>query len=107
MTLLFAVLCGISGLTAQNGALMETGWTEARNDSDWPKYDEKWLKEDVVTYSISFNGKTRFTMDFPTDATREEIQDAVLANKRTQKYIDGKNIRKVIVVPHKIVNIVL
>ncbi len=83
------------------------GNSETVCDSDWPKYDEKWLKEDVVTYSISFNGKTRFTMDFPTDATREEIQDAVLANKRTQKYIDGKNIRKVIVVPHKIVNIVL
>ena len=76
-------------------------------DSNWPECDEKYLVEDNITYSISFNGKTRFTMDFPIDATSEQVQEAVLANDRTQSYIDGKAIRKVIVVPRKIVNIVL
>ena len=76
-------------------------------DSKWPEYNEDYLKEDSVTYSISFNGKTRFTMDFPLDATSEQIQAEVLANEKAQGYIDGKTIRKVIVVPRKIVNIVL
>ena len=76
-------------------------------DAQWPKYDENYLKEDSITYSISFNGKTRFTMDFPADATQQQIQDAVLANDKAQGYINGQTIRKVIVVPRKIVNIVL
>ena len=76
-------------------------------DAEWPKYDESYLKEDSITYSISFNGKTRFTLDFPADATQQQIQDAVLANEKAQGYINGQTIRKVIVVPRKIVNIVL
>ena len=76
-------------------------------DAQWPKFNEEYLKEDSITYSISFNGKTRFTMDFAADATQQEIQDAVLANEKALGYIDGKPIRKVIVVPRKIVNIVL
>ena len=76
-------------------------------DAAWPKFNEEYLKEDSITYSISFNGKTRFTMDFPAEATQQEIQDAVLANEKAQGYIDGKPIRKVIVVPRKIVNIVI
>ena len=76
-------------------------------DAQWPKFDESYLKEDSITYSISFNGRTRFTMDFPADATQQQIQDAVLANEKAQGYINGQTIRKVIVVPRKIVNIVL
>ena len=76
-------------------------------DAAWPKFNEDYLKEDSITYSISFNGKTRFTMDFPADATQQQIQDAVLANEKAQGYINGQTIRKVIVVPRKIVNIVL
>ena len=76
-------------------------------DAAWPKFDENYLKEDSITYSISFNGKTRFTLDFPADATQQQIQDAVLANEKAQGYINGQAIRKVIVVPRKIVNIVL
>lgn len=76
-------------------------------DSSWPVCNEEYLKEDNRTYSISFNGKTRFTMDFPVGAKSEEIQDAVLKNERTAGYIAGKTIRKIIVVPNKIVNIVL
>lgn len=76
-------------------------------DSRWPEFNAEYLKENNITYSISFNGKTRFTMDFPVDATSEQIQEAVLANEKAQGYIDDKTIRKIIVVPRKIVNIVL
>jgi len=83
------------------------GNTSTVCDAQWPKFDESFLKEDSITYSISFNGKTRFTLDFPADATQQQIQDAVLANEKAQSYINGQTIRKVIVVPRKIVNIVL
>ncbi|MBR5848361.1 MAG: leucine--tRNA ligase [Bacteroidaceae bacterium] len=76
-------------------------------DAQWPAFNEEYLKEDCVKYTISFNGKARFTMDFATEAGREEIEAAVLANEMTQKYIDGKSIKKIIVVPKKIVNIVV
>ena len=75
--------------------------------SEWPVCNEDYLKEDSITYSISFNGKTRFTMDFPAEASAQDIQDAVLSNEKAIAYIDGKPIRKVIVVPKKIVNVVI
>ena len=76
-------------------------------DAQWPAFNEEYLKEDSVTYSISFNGKTRFTMELAADLDNAAIQKTVLTNENTQKYIDGKTIRKVIVVPKKIVNIVI
>ena len=76
-------------------------------DAAWPTFDESYLKEDSVTLSVSFNGKTRFTLDFPADATREQIQDAALASEQAQKYLEGKTVVKVIVVPGRIVNIVI
>ena len=76
-------------------------------DAEWPEYNEEYLKEDTIKYTISFNGKARFTMDFAADATNADIEAAVLANENSQKYIDGKPIRKVIIVPKKIVNIVI
>ncbi len=76
-------------------------------DAPWPEFDEKFLKEDSVTLSVSFNGKTRFTLDFPADATREQIQEATMAAPQTQKYTEGKQVVKVIVVPGRIVNIVV
>ena len=76
-------------------------------DAKWPVFDEKYLKEDSVTMSVSFNGKTRFTLDFPADASKEDVEKAVLAAEQTKKYTDGFQIVKIIVVPRKIVNIVL
>ena len=64
------------------------------------------LKEKQVTYPISFNGKMRFTLNLDVEATKEEVEQAALADERTAQYLDGKTIRKVIVVPSKIVNIV-
>ena len=85
----------------------QLGGTGSVCDAQWPAYNEEYLKEDSVVYSISFNGKTRFTMELAADLDNAAIQETVLANENTQKYIDGKTIRKVIVVPKKIVNIVV
>ena len=72
----------------------------------FPKYEEKYLVESNKTYPISFNGKTRFTMDLPLDLSREEIEAEVMANEKTQEQLQGRTPKKVIVVPGKIVNIV-
>jgi leucyl-tRNA synthetase len=76
-------------------------------DASWPVYEEKYLVEDTMKLTISFNGKARFTIDFPADADNDFIQKTVLADEHTQKYTDGKQVIKVIIVPKKIVNIVL
>ena len=76
-------------------------------DAEWPAFDEAYLKEDSVTLSVSFNGKTRFTLDFPADASKEQIEKETLASEATAKYLEGKQIVKVIVVPGRIVNIVV
>ncbi len=76
-------------------------------DAQWPAYDEKYLKEDEVKMMISFNGKVRFPMNFPVNAPKDDVEKAVLADERTGKYLSGKNIMKIIVVPNRIVNIVL
>jgi len=76
-------------------------------DAQWPLFNEEYLKEDVVSYTISFNGKARFNMEFATDASNDTIEKTVLANEGAQKWIEGKPIKKVIIVPKKIVNIVI
>ena len=76
-------------------------------DAEWPVYNEEYLKEDTIKYTISFNGKARFTLDFAADATNADIEAIVLENENSMKYIDGKPIKKIIIVPKKIVNIVI
>ncbi len=76
-------------------------------DAPWPVFNEDYLKESSQTLSVSFNGKTRFTLDFAADATKEAIQEATLASEQAQKYLEGKQVVKVIVVPGRIVNIVV
>lgn len=76
-------------------------------DAAWPELNEEYLKEDSFPYSISFNGKSRFVLEFPADASREEIEKAVLEHQNSQKWMDGKTPKKVIVVPKKIVNVVI
>ncbi len=83
------------------------GHTTTVCDAAWPAFDESCLREDSMTLSVSFNGKTRFTVDFPADAAKDEIEAQVLAMEQTRKYTDGMQVAKVIVVPGKIVNIVL
>ena len=76
-------------------------------DAQWPAFNEEYLKEDTVTMGVSFNGKTRFTLDFPADATKDAIEQEVMQSEQAKKYLEGMQVVKVIVVPRKIVNIVL
>jgi len=73
----------------------------------WPELDEKWLVEDSFTYPIAFNGKTRLTLDFPADASKEDIEAEAKSNPDVAKHLEGKTIRKVIVVPKRMVNFVV
>jgi leucyl-tRNA synthetase, eubacterial and mitochondrial family len=75
-------------------------------DAQWPKYDEKYLKESNCKYAISFNGKVKQTMELPVDMDKETVEKTVISSESVAKILAGKTIRKVIVVPGKIVNIV-
>ena len=76
-------------------------------DAEWPTWDEKYLVEDSVRLGVAFNGKTRFDMEFAADADNATIEKTVLADERATKYIEDKQIVKVIIVPKRMVNIVL
>ena len=76
-------------------------------DAKWPEFKAEYLVESEVQLTISFNGKARFQMKFPADATNDAIQQAVLADEQSAKYIGDKKVVKVIVVPKKIVNVVV
>ena len=76
-------------------------------DADFPECDERHLVEATVKYPVSFNGKVRFTLDLPADTSVEEVEKSALAHDETQKWLQGKAVRKVIVVSRKIVNIVV
>ena len=76
-------------------------------DASWPKANESYLVESEIQLTISFNGKARFQKVFPADADNVTIEAEAKADERSQKYLEGKTIVKVIVVPKKIVNIVI
>ena len=77
------------------------------NDAKWPEWNEEYLKENNVNYAVSFNGKARFTIQVPADMPKDEVEKLALSNESSAKWLDGKTIRKIIVVPGKIVNIVV
>ena len=76
-------------------------------DAKWPEFNEKYLVESIMQLTISFNGKARYQKTFPVDADNETIKNEVLADEKSQKYLEGKQVVKVIVVPKKIVNVVI
>jgi leucyl-tRNA synthetase len=76
-------------------------------DQKWPDYDERFLVEDEVEIVIQVNGKVRDRMKMSIPATEEETKAAALANPKIQKFIAGKTIRKIVVIPRKLVNIVI
>ena len=76
-------------------------------DAKWPAWNEEYLKEDAFPYAISFNGKSRYVLEFPADATHEEIEKAVLAHPNSRKWMEDKSPKKIIIVPKKIVNVVI
>lgn len=85
----------------------ECGHTTTICDAPWPQHNEEYLKENSVTYAISFNGKARFSMELPADMPREEVEKAALGHDSSAKWLEGKTPKKIIVVPGKIVNIVI
>ena len=76
-------------------------------DAQWPEFNEEYLKEDSMNLTISFNGKARFQLSFPADADNATIEQTVLADEQSKKYMDGFTVAKVIIVPKRIVNVVL
>ena len=83
------------------------GHKESITYASFPEYIEAYTIENTCTYAVSFNGKTRFTVDLPLDMSREDVDAHVRSLDQTAKYVAGGNIVKVIVVPGKIVNIVV
>jgi leucyl-tRNA synthetase len=76
-------------------------------DAVFPSYNEDYLREESVTYAVSFNGRTRFSLSLPVEASREAIEHAALTAPEAQKWLEGRTPKKLIVVPGKIVNIVI
>ena len=92
--------------------ISEELWHELGNDftvcdAQWPEWNEEHLKEDVVNYAISFNGKARYNLEIPVNTSREDIEKLVLNHESSQRWLDGKTPKKIIVVPNKIVNVVV
>ncbi len=83
------------------------GHKESITYAVFPEYIEAYTIENNCTYAVSFNGKTRFTVELPLDMSREDVDAHVRGLEQTAKYVAGGNIVKVIVVPGKIVNIVV
>ncbi len=76
-------------------------------DAKWPKWNEEYLKESTVNYAVSFNGKARYNISVDASLGKEDVEKIALANEGAAKWLDGKTVKKVIVVPGKIVNIVV
>ncbi len=76
-------------------------------DAQWPQYNEDYLKEDNVTYAVSFNGKARFNIEVPAGTSREEVEKIAIQHEMSARWMENKTPKKIIVVPNKIVNIVI
>ena len=83
------------------------GNTESISFATWPEFKPEYLIEANHTYPVSFNGKMRFKLELPTELSKDEIEKAVLAHEKTTHYLEGKPIKKLIIVPKKIVNVVI
>lgn len=83
------------------------GHNESITKAGWPNFDPSVLVENSFEYPVSFNGKMRFKLELPTDLSKEEVEKEVLAAEKTAQYLEGKTVKKVIVVPKKIVNVVV
>ena len=76
-------------------------------DAEWPSHNEEYLREDSVTMAVQFNGKVRFNITVPAGSDNDVVQETALNDPAAAKWLEGKTVRKVIVVPSKIVNIVV
>ncbi|WP_163410082.1 leucine--tRNA ligase [Flavobacterium ajazii] len=84
----------------------QLGHTTSISEVAFPVFEEKHLVETNKEYPVSFNGKMRFTIELPLDLTKEQIEEIVMKDERTQKQLDGRTPNKVIIVPGKIINLV-
>ena len=82
------------------------GHSESVSTASYPIFEEKYLVESSKNYPVSFNGKMRFTRELSLDLTPKEIEEIILADEQTQKHLQGRTPKKVIIVPGKIINIV-
>jgi len=73
----------------------------------FPEYDEKYLQESMVEYPVSFNGKVRFKLSLPSGMPEDDIKNTVINNELSEKWLKGKEVKKIIVVPGRIINIVI
>ena len=92
--------------------IAEELWEKLGNEhsitqASWPSFDESKMKDDSFDYPISFNGKTRYFLPLRIELTGPEVEAAVRANEQTSRYLEGKEIKKIIVVPKRIVNVVV
>jgi leucyl-tRNA synthetase len=83
------------------------GHKDSVTKQNWPIYNDAYTQENSFSYPISFNGKTRFNLDLGINLNNEQIKEIVLSNENSKKWIEGKEIVKIIIVPRKIVNIVV
>lgn len=83
------------------------GHTESITNTAWPAFNEEYLKSDSINYPISFNGKTRYSLELPATLGKEEIERIILKHEQSEKWLEGKSPKKVIIVPGRIVNIVV
>ena len=87
-------------------------WSQIGNsksivEEKYPKFEEKYLVESEKVYPVSFNGKTKFTLNLSLDLNHQEIEKAVLSNEKTKSILNNNNPKKIIIVPGKIINIVI
>ena len=92
--------------------IAEELWQKLGNNSSvtkaaFPAFNPDFIKEDRFEYPVSFNGKMRFKLSMPADASKAEIEKQALAHEKAQRWLEGKQVRKVIIVPNKIVNVVV
>ena len=83
------------------------GHTTSVTQATWPVFDESKMKDDSFDYPVSFNGKTRYFLPMGVELSAQDVEAAVRANEQTEKYLEGKPIKKIIVVPKRIVNVVV
>jgi leucyl-tRNA synthetase len=92
--------------------ISEELWTAIGNEpsvttAKYPEFKEEYVKENTFEYPVSFNGKMRFKLEVAAGTAKEEVEKLALADERAQRWLEGKQVRKVIVVPNKIVNVVV
>ena len=82
------------------------GYNESISFVNYPEFNSDYIKEDTIEYPVSFNGKLKFKLIQETSLGIEQIKQNILRDQRTNKYLDDRDIKKIIVVPKKIINIV-